>query len=269
MELPAEAIDKIQALVIKGLTPVVIKPEAEPDDVYYISDPNSGKMERHIAEHKLIGTYHISTESLIELAESHKKAGCTVSFFASEDEISILSKDPSNGRIGRHYMQLLRNEQLMVLERWYEKSKAHNPEYYKPRDLWNILRTTFHDSMAKELISIFSRVKITNNEAGEANFKVGEEQLNRSVRARIEGTDAYPDEVIFNIGIYAVPEVESLRYCVRVALDTRAQCGDIGLIPLEGELRIAKASALQNITNNIRLYCEKEGVPLYWGAFCR
>lgn len=241
-KLGAAAIEKIQEMAAKALLPAALA-VPEPKDVATFWNPRTGEIERIQTETAPLTLLFDATKDLLAWAlETLEGPG---SIFYDEKGLTGVRMGSSDNGAGRRElatMPLPLTEQFATLFHLKQQATA-----VKPVQMWNFLRTFYHDALPPDVIGIFKEIKIS----GDGKIEVAQGAANRSVRRSTEdaitGAGAIPETLAFNVRVFEREEVKALRYTVRVAVIFDGDQGTLSLMALEGELVRAQWAALGEI----------------------
>jgi hypothetical protein len=265
--LPVETVKEIARLAVAGEMHV-IKPEAEPDHVYYLRRPDGsytretaiGEPDRHVAK-------DLTTLARVVVARAADGCGPEV-WYERQGFRAVL--DTSSQHPPKCFVQLTPSPQLAKLLDWERAGKA----VYEQKDLILALRTLFADSAPETLLPAVRNVKTNKAAEVQQQIQQGKVSLGKSMVAEMTGTAAIPEEVVFHFRVFAEAAFGRIFGKARVAIDPDPETGRFVLVVLPGDLERAFGEAEDLLEKAVREHLKaaldeagySDPVPVYRGS---
>jgi hypothetical protein len=162
--------------------------------------------------------------TVIQFAEENKDA-CRV--WISEALVCCVLDDET--RRDRVTLELERSGQVKILS-------GVSGTNFGQRDIILFLRTNFSDCMGPcvGLLNSLRVLKFVNNAGGESTVQQGKVSIGRAIEQSVTGADSIPEEVTFDVPMYAAGF--TCFESIRLAVDIDTQTQKFKLIPLAGEI---------------------------------
>lgn len=239
-----EAMEWLSDLSNRAQKDRVIRPEAEPDHIYYLRH-SDGSLERRDAE--LLPRRHelYTLEDLVDAIKRYRGGGTTV--FAGNGRITALLADDDDARgRGRVGMELVFSHQFTKLRELDQRRGMISQKAFI-----DLLRIDLAGCVSVDTIDLFKSLKHTTSGETESSVSASAQQVSKKVllECRSGGKDI-PEQIFVNVSVYDnVPAVEQVVVQCVVSSDLANM--QFALIPMAGEvsrgLRITDAAIVSEL----------------------
>lgn len=137
-----------------------------------------------------------------------------------------------------------------------------NHKQRSQKEVLSLLRITFRDAGLGNLAEMFRKVKFTVNEAGETQLAKDKSSVGRSVLAEFHGLTNLPEEIAFNVPVFA--SKFDCREPVMVAIEPDPSTQTFQLIPFPGQIEAALQRAEVKLGKALA-DAMPDGVPVLFG----
>jgi hypothetical protein len=242
------------------LRPQTFRDPAEPPHIYYRRTAE-GDYTRVVADPKPRTHVAASIDTLAQLAAQHEdtaeiwysRAGLTLFLDKTERRNVVTMPVELSPQIRR----------LMELEQ--------NKPAFQQGALIKELRITFAGclSPAGNIVEVLRRVKFNATQSSDQAIEHGKSSLGKQITAQVTGTGVLPEEVTFDVPVFASARFGHIRQPVTLALEPDAATCQFQLIPLPGRVEVAVSMAESDLGRDIRDALDERGmkelIPVYFG----
>lgn len=254
----AAALDLLQNTAVKASGLQVVRPPAEPDDVYYLNSQSiSGEgYVRRIAEP---GPRRYCPADLTAFAAA-------VDYF-TPDEVNGVNRcvifcgqarvvalfDEAGARRDRLLFALTTSDQFDRLCAWAAARKQ-----YDHRGFVECLRTELTGAVPPDFLLAIRNLKFAAAGEKVSNLAPGKETLGQKVQREVcADGKAIPEEVTFDVFVYEDLTDEAVVQTIRCALIVDLEQGQFTIVPMAGEIATAQRNTDQHIAASLRELCTK------------
>lgn len=241
-ELTSEVVQSIAALSAEAVSHdlKIIRPEAEPKDVYYLLNSRTGATERIVAHKHPINVVLHDLRSL-------------------EDWISGDSTNCGKIFVGRNAIVAYRLNAAGQRETAKIELNASEPflflakkEPLQQRPFWMALRTKLRDCLSSDFVAAVSSIKWGVSSDGASTVAVGKESLSRSAVASIRTEAAIPDDIVVTFPVFSNEFARNRHEAITCAVDLSPEAKTFALIPHRNHLDDAVANTIKSIAETIQ-----------------
>jgi len=255
-------VDEATAKYLVGLgmklaTGTTIKPDSEPEDVYYLQYPN-GAIERKVADPEPRDHNILFVEDMVAFAINHKSDLDSMSIWCSRTGITLILNEST--RRDHVRLPLEKSRQISTLELW-----NNSTIWLDQTSLVRILRATFSECLPGQVIPAFRRLKFRVNSSGEKVLEHGRSSIGKTLEAELTGESALPEELVFHVPMFNGSNL-SIWSHIRCIVDADPHAEKIAIIPQAGQCEGAWLRSESEIAKLIKERIgEESGIHVYCG----
>lgn len=244
-----EALEYLVGLGVRA-KPDVVKVDCEPPHVYYLRKPD-GSLE-HLTATLVQRNKATDLETLVRLAVAWHAGECTEIWCGPTAVVAAAERDTTT-------YELRYSDPYATLGLW-KNGKVSQP------DLVRALRTTFAGCVADVgFLPAVSKVKFTTGTTVESEVGHGKASLGKSIMGEVTGTGAIPETVVFNVPVYANPDV-AYPIPILCAVEADAAEAKFRITPLPGQLELAVEMVRTRMRERLASLLGDKDVPVYNGS---
>jgi hypothetical protein len=246
-----EALKFLAEQAEKASVPFILKPEAEPDHIYYINgDIKVAKPQPRLhtaADLSAIVTVASDLDENVEV------------WYSAAGVVCILDADTRRDHV---VLPLAFSPQLKEILSWGEKSKP-----FGQRELILKLRTMFKRSLDQSpgLLDLLRSLKFSSSSVTGSTVGSNKSSVGKSIEAEVTGAAALPDEFWLNVPVFAGGSFRPLEAKVDVAIEMDAVAQTFVLHPVPGTVAQQVALAEGVIGETLRAELKSTQAKVYYG----
>lgn len=264
--LPAETIRKIVGLARASGVRTIPVPGAQDGEYIVVDEDGSYTYSR---PDRIVTPEHLDIPSICRMAidrykewNSNGDISATLPrpiLYYSFDSVVLSSLQASDRFQARFGIEP--SEPLNLLTEWKDDGRG----LLKQSDLILKLRTTLAGCWSGNLLDIVRKIDVKKGLDAQTQINQGKVSMSRAHVAEMTGLEKLPEQVTFNVPIFATGSLQHLRGNVTVAIDPDPQTETFSLYVLPGQIEAVIAEAESNIRGMIDSAIEGYEIPVYYG----
>lgn len=247
-----EALKFLAEQAEKASVPFILKPEAEPDHIYYINGD--------IQVAKPNPRQHTAADlsAIIAVASDPANPNAEV-WYSAAGVVCVLDADTRRDHV---VLPLAFSPQLKEILSWGDKSKP-----FGQRELILKLRTMFKRSLDQSpgLLDLLRSLKFTASSVTGSNISSNKSSVGKSIEAEVTGAAALPDEFWLSVPVFAGGAFRPIEAKVDVAIEMDAVAQTFTLHPVPGTVAQQVALAEGVIGETLRAELKSTPAKVYYG----
>lgn len=262
----AEAIAKLQELFRATNPLVVVKPPAEPDHIYYLTDQEGGNIQRVEADPQ--PRRHTASDLSAIVAFAREFHGLDS---ADQDErndvdvwyhrTGVVCLLDSQSRRDRITLPLAYSEPLKVLQNLDGK-----PCSFSQKEFVRLLKVNLANCVDGALISALCYLKFKATTDGESSIGHAKVSVGKSISAQVTGQKEFPEVIHVSVPIFH-GFMHHATHAVACALEIEPTNERFSLTPLPGEIELCIRAAEDEIGQKLKADLEDSGITqIYYGV---
>lgn len=135
---------------------------------------------------------------------------------------------------------------------------------YTQRELVRVLRTELAEYVDPTVISQFSALKFGSTDDSVATVRPAAQGLDRNIQRRVQAENGgeMPEQILFRVPVYDIPEARDDAYPVKVYVEFDHEAGRFVLVTVHNDLRAAQEAAVQKVMAHLGEACSSN---VYYG----
>lgn len=225
----AELFDKVVEQAEEANFPKVIKPEGEPDHVYYLFTAQ-GVGTRHEAEPKPRNHTAGDITTLVRFVDAYTVSGDETAqaelWFSRSKVVCHIDTDTRRDKVT---LPLIPSKQIQLLGALEASPKAMDQKKFLA-----FLRIDLANAAGAALTNAVRHLKFRSSAEGSSSVTHGKASIGKSLEAQLTGEGTIPEEVYIHVPVFA-GYMGQRSFVVSCALEIDADAQLFSLIPFPGE----------------------------------
>lgn len=241
-QLDSAAIESIVNLT--RATETIVTVPGEQKGVYFLRHPDgSYSKERATLDPQDIKA--LSIDSLVKLVNHGYQAFKEI-HVSEKAAVGVLADETHRQRIT---LDLPKHPAFQTLQGWMKLTN------YSQKALTRLFRTELRDYIDPAIVRTFESITLRQDAVGNSITANANHSMDQSLIRKVQQQNGgeIPTEIVLEIPVFDLPETRTIRYPVRVLVETEPQDGKFSflLIAVHTDLRDAAEKALQYVIKQI------------------
>lgn len=254
-----ELFDALTGQAVAANAVTVVRPDAEPDHVYYLfqqgKEPKKVEAAASPRRHRAC-----DLQAVVAFAERCKDFGSVV-WYCRTGVVCLTADEDRRDSVT---LPLDLSPQMKAVQALEAIKKAMGQA-----EIVFALRTTFKACLGRagNLLEVLRRVNFSASSAGGGTVEHGKRSVGKSLESQITGAAALPEYVTLDVPIFATA-FPGIRGTVECALEPYPETQTFQLLPLPGEVERAVAGGEKAVGELLAQQLAEagaDGVPVYYG----